>query len=326
MKRNTLQMLVAMALGQLYMAEQSNGGEEKKPLVTIPEKVGSWHDEGKKVGKRVHDAIEKGEMLAREALLVYAEHLATEHDTDGNLPPSATDWLNGYVSAWSNPNTQKARKTEAKAVFDAFAMRGEERELTVGVTTPAKDSKESPQPIKEVHTVGEWLKQHQDVKGREGYRGLVDFAKELRGAASGRGAGGGANRGPRTVTAKQQQEIEARVEVMSPNQAHTIAQRATAQLAKLPQFEEAMFRQIVNSSDMILNKSTDEGCKKRAQAIRDMAEDMVEKLKAARAATASTTSITGTKGAGPITAPAPAQTPVTETGGPAPAQGEQKAA
>jgi hypothetical protein len=278
--------------------------KEVKALVTIPEKVGSWHDEGKKVGKRVHDAIEKGEMLAREALLVYAEHLATE-----------------YVSAWTNPNTQKARKTEAKAVFDAFAMRDEERELTVGVTTPAKDSKESPTPIKEVHTVGEWLKQHQDVKGREGYRGLIDFAKELRGAASGRGAGGGANRGPRAVTAKQQQEIEQRVEVMTPNQAHNIAQRATAQLAKLPQFEMVMFRQIVNSCDMVLNRSTSEDAKKRAQAIRDMAEDMVEKLKKAVPDLAPVTKgITGTPGA------AIPATPTAETGGPAPAQGEQKAA
>jgi hypothetical protein len=87
----------------------------------------------------------------------------------------------------------------------------------------------------------------------------------------------------------------------------------------------AMFRQIVNSCDMILNRTTDEGCRKRADSIRMQAADIIERLEAASKASADATSITGTKGAAPV-APTPASTPVAETGGPAPAQGNQKAA
>lgn len=320
--------VLALALNRSFMVEETKQGKEKEKeefSIKIPEKVGSWHEQGKKEGKKVHDAIEKGEMLTREVLLVYAMHLATEHDADGNLPASATDFLTGYASAWTNPNTAKARKTEAKAVFDAFAMRDEERELVVGVEQPEKGSKEQPKPIKEVHTIGDWLLMHQDVKGREGYRGLVDFAKELRGPASGRGAGGGANRGPRAVTPKQQGEIEARVEVMNANQAHSVAQRATAQLAKLPNFEIVMFRQVVSAMDMVLNKSTespDSPIKRKAQAIRDLAEDMIDQLKKSMAAVTAGTTITGEKAAGPVV-PAPAS----ESGSSeAPAPAQQKAA
>lgn len=332
MEKQLLGMLAAMALGRSFMVEKTNAGTEEKQVETfsikVPEKIASWHEQGKKEGKKVHDAIDKAEMLTREVLIVYAQHLATEHDADGNLPPAATDFLTGYASAWTNPNTAKARKTEAKAVFDAFAMRDEERELVVGYEEQKPGSKEEKKPIKETQSIGEWLLQHNDVKGKEGYRGLIDFAKELRGPASGRGAGGGANRGPRAVTQKQQGEIEARIEVMSANQAHNVAQRATAQLAKLPQFEIVMFRQVVNACDMVLNKSTNEPAKRKAQAIRDMAEDMVEQLKKSITLTdTATKGITGTAGAA-APAPAPA-TPTSESGtaAPAPAQeNQQKAA
>lgn len=318
MKRNILWQVLALSIAGFGMTEKAAAAETEKEeqfSIKVPEKVTSWHEQGKKEGKKVHDAIEKGEMLTREVLLVYAMHLATEHDADGNLPPAATDFLTGYASAWSNPNSAKARKTEAKAVFDAFAMRDEERELVVGYEPVEKGSKESPKPIKETHAIGEWLLMHQIVKGKEGYRGLVDFAKELRGPASGRGAGGGANRGPRAVTSKQQDEIVQRIEVMNPNQAHTVAVRATAQLAKLPNFEIVMFRQVMTCMEAVSNKSTDAACKQKADMIWNHANEMVERLKAAMSAANTGTTITGAKPAG-VVAPAPATTgaPISESG------------
>lgn len=278
MKRNLLSSMVALALGVHYAADSDGGGSEKKSLVSIPKTVASWHDQGKKEGKRAHDLIERGEMLTSEILLVYGEHLG-EHDSEGNLLPSATDFLNGYASAWSNPNSAKVRKSEAKAVFDAFALGDQVREVVIGYEKVPEGSKESPKPIKESNTIAEWLKMHDSIKGKDGYRGLIDFAKELRGPASGKGAGGGSNRGPRAVTTKQQGEILERVDVMTPNQAHSVAQRAVAQLSKMPKFEVVMFRSVMNAMEMITNKSTDEACRKRAQAIWDLAEDQVQKLK-----------------------------------------------
>src|SRR5688572_9374611 len=123
MKLSPMYAAIAAAL----MAEATDQGEQPgapnkaKPLMSIPEKVESWRAQGKKEGERVKAALEKGEMLAREVLLVYGETLAGE--------ATANDFLTGYSSAWTNVNTAKVRKSEAKAVFDAFAIGDETREI-----------------------------------------------------------------------------------------------------------------------------------------------------------------------------------------------------
>lgn len=295
--------------------------------VKVPPKVASWHEEGKKAGLRVHDAETKAEVIAREYVLVYGGHLG-ESDDDGNLVPAANDWIAGYCSAWSNPNTQKARKTEVKAIFEAFAMGDQERTLVVGTKQKTDDkgaaildekNKPTMENIEETHTIREWLLMHQDVKGFEYFSGLANLARRLRGPAKGSGSSGGANRGPRAVTDKQQGEIEARVEVMSANQAHSVAQRSMAQLAKLPQFEIVQFRLIVSACDLIVNKSTNEPAKRKAAAIRDLAEDMVEQLKATLTPVMATAKITAS-----TPAPAPASAPKGEGESTAPAQAEEK--
>src|SRR5437660_1450014 len=102
--------------------------DSKKPVVKIPENANElgWHEIGKKEGRRVRDLLDRGEMLASEVLLTYGRYLA---DQEG----STNDWLNGYVSAFPM-NSQKVRKSEAKAVFDAFSIGEQEREITTGYT------------------------------------------------------------------------------------------------------------------------------------------------------------------------------------------------
>jgi hypothetical protein len=304
----------------------------------LPEKVASWFEEGKKAGVKVHDAEYAADLIAREYLLVVGDAIA-EFDSEGNLIPSCNDWINGYVSAWSNAATQKSRKTEVRAIFEAFALGDTERTLEIGEKdSDEKDAAGKPKgkvKIEETHTVRDWLFMHQQVKGYERLSGLADMARMFRGPAKGRGAGGGANRGPRAVTALQMKDIEARVEVMDHGQAQSIVQRGLAQLSKLPSFEIVQFRAVVLACDQILNKSQDEACKKRAQAIRDMAEDMVNRLRDAmvEAAKKQPSPVTA-KGPTPAevqaaierAAPKPTEAPKAEGEATAPAPAEQKAA
>lgn len=301
----------------------------EKFSIKVPANVQSWHEEGKKAGVKVRDAETKAEVIAREYVLVYADHLA-EFEAGGILNPASNDWITGYCSAWSNPNTQKARKTEVKAIFEAFAMGDQERTLVVGTQQKVDDNgaailddkkKPTMENIEETHSIREWLLMHQNIKGYEYFSGLADLARRLRGVARGAGSGGGANRGPRTVTDKQQGEIEARVEVMTANQAHSVAQRSMAHLAKLPQFEIVQFRLIVSACDLVVNKSTNEPAKRKAAAIRDLAEDMVEQLKASLTPPAAVAKITAS-----TPAPAPAVAPQAQSETTSPAQPDKKAA
>lgn len=270
--------------------------------VQIPEHVASWHEEGKKAGKKVFDMLEKGETLMREYVLVFADYLA-EMEGD-HLAPAAMDWINGFCGVWSNPNTQKSRKTDLKAVFDAIAIKGDDLwELVVGhQETKDEAGKAHKVEVKETRTVREWLLCHQEVPKYQHWKGLTEMARMFRGPASGRGAGGGKTKGFRTVTDTQQAEIEGRIEVMTPKQAHAVAQRSLNQLAKLPGFEVVQFRLIVAACDQILNKSGDQGCKNRAQAIRDQAEDMVDRILHAEKEKGGIVSTPAPK---PATAPAP---------------------
>lgn len=298
MKHSMLQMAVLGALCAQATGNNDNAGAAPKARevnVKIPEKVDSWLALGKKEGNRVREATDKAEMLARDIVLTYGEHLCTGSDGVG---PSANDWLTGYASSWANVNTAKVRKSEAKAVFDAFAIGNEVRSIVVGY------NKETKEVIKEEHKVSEWLKQHAETKGYEGYPGLVRMAKEMRGAATGQGAGGGAgNRRRSVVTEKQSKEIEESIPLMNTQQATTVVEKATAQLTKLPQFEGALFREISMICNQIKVKSQDKGHLELASNILDMVTTHLDRIESDRLKAA------GTTPAKAPTAPAPAQQP-----------------
>lgn len=267
-------MMIAALVAQAFRNEASESGNDAgggAPAfqVSIPEKVESWLALGKTEGGNVQALIGKGESYARDVLLVYGEYLKGEE-------ASRTDFLTGYASGWSNPATGKVRKSEAKAVFDAFSMHDAQRELVVGY------DKEKKLPIKESRTIGEWLKMHGEVAGHGGYMGLVKLAKTLRGAASGQGAGGGASKRTQVMTDLQHKEITEKLAVANSHQAQDIVQKATAQLTRLPagKFEQVLFSEISMICNQIKMKSQDKGHVMLAATIFDMVEEALARISA----------------------------------------------
>lgn len=247
MKRNIIELLLGFT-SQFSIAEQTGGGStdsdtSEKSLVSIPEKVESWIDLGKKEGKRIHLLMNKGEAIMSEVLLVYGAHLA-----DPNYEASRNDFLTGYASGWVNPQTGKVRKSEAKAVFDAFVMGDTERKLVVGYD---KDSKA---PIHETRKISEWLTAHESLAGWQQYAGLIRLAKELRGPSTNAGAGGGARR-KTVVTDKQQGEVEERIPLMNGQQVTKVMEKAVGRLTQAPNFQAILFREMQFSCNQIKVKT-----------------------------------------------------------------------
>lgn len=286
-------------------ADASTGGGESSvqgnqrvgSQVEIPEKVESWLSQGKHEGARIQKQQAKADMLAADVLLTYGSWLA-----DASYEASRNDFLTGYASGWTNPQTGKVRKSEAKAVFDAFVMGETERALVVGY------DKEAKQPIKESREISEWLMGHEELKGYEGYGGLIRLAKELRGPASGSGAGGGAKR-KTVVTDKQQGEVEERIPLMNASQVTSTIEKAIGRVTASPMFETILFREMQFSCNQIKVKSKADGPMHKAHieaasAILDIIEAHLAVVSAQQAHAA---------GAAPVVAPAPAAAPAPAT-------------
>lgn len=293
MKHNLMYLAIAASLMSPETGEgHANAGgpaaerqEEVKRLVDLPkDKIDSWLAEGKKMGLKASNLIGKGEAFARDVLIVYGQHLA------GN--EGAGDFLTGYASGWANPATGKVRKSEAKAVFDAFAMGEQDRELVQGTDETTKEL------VKETRTISEWLEGHEGVKGYEGYGGLIKMAKRLRGPASGQGAGGG--RAPTVKFTDQQfEDVKSRIPAANANQAMTLAEMATKQLTKLPQFEMALFREISMIANQVKVKSNDVRFLDAANKMVDLVNDLIDLI-------AAKPGVGESAGKAPIVAPAPA--------------------
>jgi hypothetical protein len=254
---------------QVGAVTEAAAPQAEGPTVAIPEKVDSWLAQGKTEGTKIRLALEKGELLAVQVLLVYGAFLAKESGSSG-------DWLMGYSTAFPNANTAKVRKSEAKAVFDAFAMGDTKREIVVGL---AKDADGKEIPVKETRSITEWLKAHATLPGRAGYTGLIGLAKALRGPAEGSGAGGGAKRRS-LVTVKQQAEIVDSIPLMNSHQASIVVEKASAQLTKLPKFEVAMFKEMSMICNMIKVKSQDKGHLEVASQIIDLLTGHLDRIAA----------------------------------------------
>ncbi len=269
------QSIIAAAVHGLFAEATEtpqSGGEtpkKKKPLVEIPANVPSWLEQGKKEAARIVSAEAKTDTLAEEILLVYGEALAGQ--------PGANDFLTGYATAWTNVNTAKVRKANAKSIFDCFENGDEMRSLVVGMNAETKE------PIKEDRTIKEWLKGHNEIKGREdyqGYHGLLKLAVFLRGPVGGQGSGGGKSR-KSTVTDKQQKEVlEARVPLMNTFQAASVIESATTNLAKQPNGETILFREITMICNKIKVTSQDKAALEVASQVFDIVDAHVQKMTA----------------------------------------------
>lgn len=220
--------------------------------------VKSWQEEGKKAGTFTRDAFATAETAVMKMLLNIAAIIAGT--------PSVEDFLTGYATAWSNSDTAKSRKTDARAVLEAYGRKDAdgkpfEYEKVVGVEKD-KDGKivddpvtKSPKVIRQTKAAKAWLDEYEGD-----FKGFLALAREIKNAGSGRQSQGTVlgttqatapdHRAKKKVTEKQFAAIMENIPVASAAQAHTLAVEATKQMVKMP---EAPIL-ILNQMEMLCNE------------------------------------------------------------------------
>lgn len=268
--------------------------------------VKSWAEEGKKAGAYALAAFQTVEKGVQDMLLTVAIIIAGT--------PSAEDFLTGYAGAWSNPDTGKSRKADARAVFEAFAVKDangkplESYERTVGYEKNADGSNKvgedkMPIAIRESKSPQDWLKEYDGD-----WKGFLSLAREIRNGGTGRSSQGTTVSRRKNVTPKQFDSIMEALPVASAKQAETIAHAASAVILKLPNFEVAILGQM----EMLTNqlKSSKQPIYVEAAArIIDVLNELRDEVRAAtkmqadaKAATAAQSGVQGD-----LKAPMPAQ-------------------
>jgi hypothetical protein len=215
------------------------------------EHVKSWAEEGKKAGKFAMGIFKSAESAVKDMMVAVASKIAGS--------PSAEDFLTGYASSWSNPDTGKSRKTDFRAVMDAFALKDAdgkalEYERIVGYEknpdgTNKLDEKKNAIPIKITKSAQDWLLEYQ--VGPDGdFKGFLALARELRNRGTGRQSTGSTVSRKVKVTDSQFSNIMAQIPVMTQPQAHATILEANKQIAKLPNWEPV----VLSEMEMLCNQ------------------------------------------------------------------------
>lgn len=274
----------------------------------------AWVERGKKLGLHVKAFMEKGEQVLREVLLSVAEQI-------GGKTEFAEEFLAGFQLAWDAEQTRKNRKSEAKAVLNAYAREGEV-EMVMDArwadTTPAMlESAKKGNPEKQKRLAKDWLIAH---KG--GYHSFIALAKELAPRTTDASTKGSGTKRVTVLSDKAAEGITQDLKKASASQLFTLMNAAANETVGKPGFEVVLFRSIAETCNTIKAKSQDQAYVDLAAQMYDMASDMVERAMKAANAMAATAAIAkaSTGNTGQVSVPAPA----VDTA--APAQQPEKAA
>lgn len=272
--------------------------------------VKSWAEEGKKAGVFVVGAFGVAEKGVMEMLLTVAHIIAGT--------PSAEDFLTGYATAWSNPDTGKSRKADARAVFEAFSMKDASGKLidayerTVGYEenkdgTRKLDAQKNSIPIKETKSAQEWLTEYEGD-----FKGFLALAREIRNQGSGRNSQGTTVNRRQKITDKQLTSIMEALPVASPKQAEAIITDLTNKVvAKLPSGESE--KMVLAQMEMLANQlkvSKQPIYQNAGAAIIDILDELRTEVRAAaelQKQAAKDTLPQGAAAEGDVKAPVPAQ-------------------
>jgi hypothetical protein len=204
---------------------------------------------GKQDALEIIEQENKAKGFARERIYQRALELAGH--------PTAEDWLKGYGDQFGT--AAKQRRREARSVF-------------LAVSKPDSG------------TVEEARQKLEGFQG--GYHDWINLAVEIKGKQAG---GRRSGEGQKKVTDKQLENIEQAIPVMSPAQAMQVGQKLTASIARMPNAEIAILRQITAQLS-ILEKSGDRAIVRFAEETREKAyaiiaaHDEAEQQKKATAA------------------------------------------
>lgn len=282
--------------------------------------VKSWAEEGKKAGTFAQEVFTATESAVMEMLLAIAAVIAGT--------PSAEDWLSGYASSWTNKDTGKSRKTDARAVLDAYAMKGSDSkplpvERTIGYEKNADGSDKLDErklriPVKMTLTAPEWLQQYEigNGEGQGDFKGFLALARELRNRGTDRSSQGSAVSRKTKVTDTQFGNVMEQVPAMTQKQAETMIIGGLQHVAKIPGFEPSLIAEMEYTCN-ILKTSKNVFYQEAAAEILDVLHAVRSKVahseKVSKEALANTNSKTAGQTQGDIQVPQPAAK--TGTGG-----------
>lgn len=249
-----------------------------------PAHVKSWAEEGKKAGEFAQSVFKASESAVMEMLLAFAAVIAGT--------PSMEDWLTAYAKTWTNGDTGKSRKTDARAVLEAYALKDKDGkplpvELTVGYEknpdgSDKLDERKLRIPIKVTQTAPEWLKTYKigNGEGEGDFKGFLSLARNLRnqGTGNSRASQGTAVSRKKSVTENQFSGIMEQLPVMNAAQSVATVHEGLKHIAAFGAGSEIM---LVNSMELtcnMLKSSKNVHCQEAAAEIIDILNTLRDKL------------------------------------------------
>lgn len=212
----------------------------------------NWRACGKQDGAEVSSLLANAEGGMVKLLTQRAEELL------GNAEAQA-DWLAGYAEGFNSPAVGKVRKSEAKAVLEAWAIHQHTRKVQIGqAATTAEGTKIPAQYGDKVKSGKDWI-----TDCGTDYHAVIKMARDVRGKVAGSGDGARA----RKLTDAQVQAFEEKLPMASASQAMEIAEKATHTIAKMVKSEIVYFRMIQRLCSEHLIKSADLGVQKAGKDI-----------------------------------------------------------
>lgn len=264
-------------------------------------KIVSYAESGKAAAEKIIAAQAKGDAVAKTELLGAAAKLVIE----GVLITAASDWLTGYASAFPTLSSGKVRKSEAKTIFEAFAVESKELVLGMPGTVRPADLKQG-EIAKETKSGAEWLKA---CVG--GYHEFVALARTVKSdvVAKGQGSEGETVKGKK-MTDSFMGKVNDRMATANLKQLGLIVESAMAQLVHRQGFEGAMFAQIEMTCNALKTKSTDNGHLNVASMVLDVVQPHLAKIAAQKVTSIATAKQSDATAPGPVVnIPVPAEVP-----------------
>lgn len=266
-----IKMLVCIASLTLGIIEDAPGDA----VEDVKEKVRSWAEEGKKAGLKIAALLAKGESVMQETLLKFASKVAGQ--------PAAEDWLTGYASAFEVDQTKKNRKSEAKAIFAAWASNHDYKRVDTSTEDNLKLARAGT-PVHTTKTCREWLSEYTG-----GYHAFVQLARDMDPKVTDASTKTGTER-VKTLTEKGAKKVIEALATATGAQADQVMGASIKQLKKMPGFETKILGHIVGLCNELKLASHDVRMLDAASAIIDVVAATTSKM----------------PGTGAVTAPAPA--------------------
>ena len=254
-------LFAVLGLAVSCVVPEGNAGETPK----------SWAEQGKIAGLKIAAILGKAETVMQEVFLHFAKQIAGT--------PSAEDWLTGYSQAFEVEQTRKNRKSEANAVFKAWASNHSVERVDLSCAENIELAKKGT-PVKVSKTTREWL---EGYKG--GYHGFIQLARDMAPKSTSDASKTGTTK-VRTLTEKTAKKMVEEMAFATPQQADAVITASIAKVKALPGATHKMFGHIIGLCNEIKAISNNVAELDAASAIIDTVAGLMKATPGTGAATA----------------------------------------